>query len=196
MMAQKLISSAILIAIMCQLSQQMPTPEPVEQSRNQTYMDCKDMTSKCFGTPDGCVDKQNCEVLLSAKPTQSGADFMMYWNYNSSAQNRWVGAALSSDQRMGDDSVTECIMWMNNTITVRQGLTSCTDEAKEKCGVKTVEPVKGITAEMGNFTDNVLSCSWSREDDTMVKNLDFNLLHQKFYIFLVYGPIDKGIDSE
>jgi len=191
-MARKLISFAILIAIMCQLYQQMPASEPVEQSIDQAYMDCKDMTLKCFGMPDGCVDKQNCDVLLTAKPTQSGADFIMYWNYNSSAQNRWVGAALSSDQKMGDDSVTECILWKNNTVTVRQGLTDCSN----KCGVKTIEPIKGITAETGSLRDNVLSCSWSREDDTMVKNLDFNLLHQKFYIFLVYGPIDKGIDSE
>ncbi len=70
-MAQRLILLSFLISIMCLLSQQMPTPEPNNKSMNETYLECKSMTSRCFGMPSDCLAKQNCEVLLSSNQSSN-----------------------------------------------------------------------------------------------------------------------------
>jgi hypothetical protein len=187
-MAQRLILLSFLISIMCQLSQQMPAPEPNNKSMNETYLECKSMTSRCFGMPSDCLAKQNCEVLLSSKPTKTGADFVLYWvqHNETSGQDRWLGAALSENGHMGDASVTECLLWKNHSVTVRQGVT------QGHVGIDTVEPVKGITEQKGVFKDNVVTCSWSRDAHTMVKNLDFDIVNKKYHIMLAYGRISDG----
>jgi hypothetical protein len=188
-MAQKIILLLFLISAMGQLSEQIPIPEPNNESMNETYKECKSMTSRCFGMPNDCLAKQNCEVLLSSKPTQTGADFVLYWvqHNETSGQDRWLGAALSDHSQMGDNSVTECLLWKNHSVTVRQGVT------RGHAGIDTVEPVKGITEQKGVFKDNVVTCSWSRAAHTMVKTLDFDIVNKKYYVMLAYGPISDGI---
>jgi hypothetical protein len=187
-MAQKVISTAILIAIMCQFSEQ-------NELMNETYTECNSKTSTCVGMPDGCIAKQKCVVLLSAKPTQTGADFLLHWTRDPSSMDKYVAAGISTDMKMGDDSVTECILRNHTMVKVRQGLTYCNKTDKGmNCGVDTVEPVKGITKEMGTYSnENVLTCSWSRTVDTMVRNLDFNIQKNKYYILLACGPTINGI---
>lgn len=187
-MAKNFISPVILIAIISHFSEQKPNSVPNNESINETYIECKSMmTSRCFGTPNDCIAHQNCVILLSLKPTQTGPDFMLQWILDSSGGDKWVGAALSEDGRMGDDSVTECILWKNNSVTVRQGLT------QGYSGVITVEPIPGISKETGRISDNIVSCSWSRAADTMVKNLEFNILNKTYFVILALGPIVMGI---
>jgi hypothetical protein len=188
-MAQKLILLSFLISIMCLLSEQITIPEPNNKSMNETYKECESMTSRCYGMPHDCLAKQNCEVLLSSKPTQTGADFVLYWvqNNETSGQERWLGAALSEHGHMADDSVTECLLFKNHSVTVTQGVT------RGHAGVDSVEPLKGITEQKGVFKDNVVTCSWSRAAHTMVKSLDFDIVNKKYYIILAYGPMSDGI---
>jgi hypothetical protein len=188
-MAQKLILLSFLISIMCLLSEQIPIPEPNNKSMKETYKECESMTSRCFGMPNDCLAKQNCEVLLSSKPTQTGADFVLYWvqNNETSGQDRWLGAALSDQGQMADDSVTECLLFKNHSVTVTQGVT------RGHAGIDSVEPLKGITEQKGVFKDNVVICSWSRAAHTMVKNFDFDIVNKKYYIILAYGPMSDGI---
>jgi hypothetical protein len=188
-MAQKLILLSFLISIMCQLSEQMPTPELNSKLMNETYKECESMTSRCFGMPDECLAEHNCEVLLSSKPTQTGADFVLYWvqNPETSGEDKWLGAALSDKGQMSGSSVTECLLWKNHSVTVKQGVT------RDHVGIDSVESVKGITEHMGVFKDNVVTCSWSRAAHTMVKNLDFDIVNKKYYVILAYGTIFNGI---
>jgi len=145
--------------------------------------------------PSNCLSNKNCEVLLTATPHERrGADFKLYWNRHFSSNDRWVGAALSRDREMGDDSVTECILWKNNSLTVRQGLTYCDDDSNDDdCGVRAVGPIDGISDENGGYDDGMVYCSWSRSDNTVVRNLDFNIYDHKYHILLAYGPIRGGI---
>jgi hypothetical protein len=192
-MALNVISFAIFIAIIFQLSQQKPTPESIRNSIKETYSECQERRSRCYGMPSDCVSKRNCDVLLSATPTEIGADFILNWNRNSSSSDRWVGAALSEDKKMGDDSVTACILLDNNSVVNRQGLTF----GPHPKGVTPVKEVKGIVNQSSSFVDNVVSCGWSRLHKTLVnttsKNMEFFIQDKKYYVFLAFGPTKKGI---
>jgi hypothetical protein len=120
---------------------------------------------------------------------------MLHWNRDSSSMDKWVAAGISADKKMGDDSVTECILRNHTMVKVRQGFTHCKKtNGSSDCGVDTVEPVKGVTKEMGTYDeDDVLTCSWSRAAETMVKTIDFNIEKNKYYILLAYGPTLNGI---
>ncbi len=192
-MALNVISFAIFIAIIFQLSQQKPTPESIRNSIKETYSECQERRSRCYGMPSGCVSKLNCDVLLSVTPTEIGADFVLYWNRSSSSSDRWVGAALSQDKKMGDDSVTTCILLDNNSVVNRQGLTF----GPHPRGVKPVKEVEGIVNHSSSFVDNVVSCVWSRLHETTVnttsKSMEFLIQDKKYYVFLAFGPTKNGI---
>jgi len=158
------------------------------QTLTDAYNHCKHNTTRCFGLPHECETTEKCKVFLSVKPTSHGADFQLYWIYDPKNADRWAGAALSTDNAMGNDSVTECILWKNNTVTVRQGLTH-SGFAPEDYGVKTVAPISGITNVKESFKDGIVSCSWSRAIDTKVTTLDFNIHDKQYFILMAYGAI-------
>lgn len=178
---------AILIIITSELC--------VTQLIDDIYDNCDAKTERCFGMPSDCTSNRRCDVLMTATPDQNrGAIFKLYWNRDSSSSDRWVGSALSRDRKMGDDSVTECILWKNNSLTVRQGLTYCDDDSNDDdCGVRTVEPIDGITGETGGYNDGWVYCSWSRSENTVVRDLDFNIYNNKYHVMLAHGPIRGGI---
>jgi hypothetical protein len=188
-MAIKVKIFVILNIIICQLCR--------TQSIYDIYSNCVAKTSRCFGMPSNCIRNRNCEVLMNATPLERrGADFKLYWNRDSENNNRWVGAALSSDRRMGDDSVTECILWKNNSLTVRQGLTYCEDDRNDdECGVKNVGTVVGIDNQTISYSEGWVLCSWSRSMDTVVRDLDFNIYYHKYHVMLAFGPIRGGIQQ-
>ncbi len=187
-MAKNIISFAILITIILQLSQQKPTQHSIRQSINETYSGCHQRMSRCYGMPSGCLSEHNCDVLLSATPNEFGAYFELFWNRNSSSSDRWVGAALSEDRKMGDDSVTECVLLENNAVDNRQGLTY----APYPWGVRPAVHVKGISNQTSSFVDNVVSCGWYRlhytSINTTAKSLEFFIWNTKYYVFLAFGP--------
>lgn len=94
-------------------------------------------------------------------------------------------------------------MWANNTVTARQGLTygeglygdydydvkSIYGGYYGNYGVNTVEPVKGIVNQNGNYMNGVVHCSWSRSNETSVKGINFDISSKKYYVFLAMGPI-------
>jgi hypothetical protein len=184
-MAKNIILFAIWITIILQLSQQKPTQHSIRQSINETYSGCDQRMSRCYGMPSGCLSEHNCDVLLSATPNEFGAYFELFWNRDSLSSDRWVGAALSEDRNMGDDSVTECVLLENNAVDNRQGLTY-------EWGVRPAVHVEGISNQTSSFVDNVVSCSWHRlhytSINTTANSMEFFIRDTKYYVFLAFGP--------
>lgn len=86
------------------------TEKPVDLSQyfDTFYTDCN-VKKSCFGTPTGCVKRQNCKAVTAV--TVLGDRYIFEVKTGSGA---WVGVGLSNDNTMGDDSVMECVKDGNN----------------------------------------------------------------------------------
>ncbi|XP_065209987.1 putative ferric-chelate reductase 1 homolog [Planococcus citri] len=79
------------------LSEVLPDTVP------DSFYDGCDTTKTCFGVPDGCLDKKNCNAVTSVNVQGNRYVFSM------SAKNAaYVATALSEDKLMGEDVVFEC----------------------------------------------------------------------------------------
>lgn len=84
------------------------TPEnaPSAAVRSDPFYNGCSESKLCFGTPDGCVSTQNCEAVAAVAVIGDRYEFELK---ATSPDVAWVAAGLSSDAKMGDDSVIECV---------------------------------------------------------------------------------------
>lgn len=68
------------------------------------YEGCS-VTKLCFGAPVNCIDSKNCKAITAVTVNGDKYEFEMKATGNAA----WVGVGLSSDAKMGDDSVIECV---------------------------------------------------------------------------------------
>lgn len=194
-MTVKLIS-ALIITVLCGFSYESPVAKPENIRLRDAYDDCFDKVARCFGMPKDCVNSRNCDVLMKATPCATqcgGADFELIWKINLTSGDHWAAGGLSVDDKMGDDSVTECILKDDNkTVTARQGLTFHNESGEPHYGVVTVEPVQGITNEQGIYTDGIVSCTWKRSQNTTVRSNFFDIFDDPYYILMAHGPMKGG----
>ena len=143
----------------------------------------------CFGLPDKCVDRKSCITLLKTDSSESGlVDFRLFW-IREAEDYRYVAAALSTDQKMGDDSTT--LLWIdtNGTVNTAEGLTFLKNEGGKEQGGFNEYPVDGIKMLEHEYKDGLLTAHWTREANTSVNKETFDLKATKYYILLAYGQM-------
>ena len=77
------------------------------------YNQCQ--TKLCFGLPEDCVEQNNCDYLLSATQNDEGnTEFEIQADVGTTSLgrnlNKYWSIGLSTDDKMGDDSVTDCVL--------------------------------------------------------------------------------------
>ena len=179
-----------LFAAFCQLSQQLAIPST---TGTPDYEGCGTKFC-CFGLPDKCEDMKSCVALLKTESKGGGVvDFRLFLVRSDNSSDRYVAAALSTDQMMGDDSTT--ILWVDTygTINTAEGLTFLEREGGKEQGGFTPYVVDGIKMLEQQYKDGLLTAHWTREANTSVNKETFDLKSTKYYILLAYGPI---VDSK
>lgn len=78
------------------------------------------MTKLCFGAPANCVQSKNCKAVVAVTVSGERYEFEMKANVNPG----WVGVGLSDDDKMGDDSVIECVKDGNRPVRAYMSWTS------------------------------------------------------------------------
>lgn len=163
------------------------TVEAIPSNLRDAYISCSSKKKLCFSLPDvKCIDAQNCEVLftsISVSKERGDVEIELYWKREADSSNRWVATALSSDQKMGDDSVTECILAENGTVFVLQGWNVNAPYHTENVNMT------GITVNHTSYANGVVYCQWRRSGSTEVRGHTFNILKDNFYLMLAYGPM-------
>jgi len=155
---------------------------------DQAYTDCSGKKARCYDMPHSCLASKNCEALTYEKPTGSGADFQVFWKWNSTSKDHWIGSAISTDVSMGNDSATICSISTSNAVQARQAITVA-GFTPEEYGIKLLGTVTGINNQQGSYTNGYVTCSWSRVADTTVNNIHFNIVSTKYYVFMAHGPL-------
>lgn len=160
----------------------------------QAYERCINKERLCFGLPKNCIDSKSCKVLYSSysmSESNGTVQMELFWSRDKSSDNKWVAMALSPDGLMGGDSVTECILRDDGTINIKQGWNPKNHDPTEN-----VDNITGFTTISTSDVDSLLNCKWTRNGITLVKGITFDIVKDKYYLSLAYGPMSSGIKND
>jgi hypothetical protein len=150
-------------------------------------------TKGCFGTPSGCVEKRNCNYLVTySRLSEASFRFEIGQVVGSSVTNSYAAFGLSFDDKMGDDSVMACTLSAGGQVDVAMYWNVAKPSYNS---LPLQDPHFGLTVTAGSLTDGFLLCSFDREAVTQVPKPDntsqlFDLGLQKFFLFLAAGTLD------
>ncbi|KAK3595291.1 hypothetical protein CHS0354_010901 [Potamilus streckersoni] len=99
--------------------------------------------------------------------------------------NQWIAIAFSDDEKMGDDSVIQCVSDESNIIRVKQSYN------KGRNNFEVNNATKGIYNVNASFIDGILSCDFTRDriihEEPEIFNLD-----QKWKLLFAQGRSKRG----
>ena len=153
------------------------------------YSKCFDLKG-CFGHPEGCITKRNCEIIATYKKMTS-SEFQFEIGFSSSESSGYAAIGLSTDNKMGDDSVMACTI-DNGKIDVNMywntGHTSSTI---------LVDKYYGLSKITGEFNSGFVSCSFQRAALTNITKPDnsmavFDVLTDKYFILIAKGKVNSA----
>ncbi|KAG5873692.1 hypothetical protein JTB14_016859 [Gonioctena quinquepunctata] len=147
------------------------------------YRGCGE-TKYCFGAPEGCTVSQNCNSAVTVHPTGDSHIFEMKAGGNAA----WVGVGLSDDNKMGDDSVIECVKLPNGQVDAYMSWTG----AKPYSSTRLSDPKVGIRLQNASISEDVLYCSVERNSRTNVNGHAFDLTANPFHILIASGSGAKA----
>ncbi|KFM66711.1 putative ferric-chelate reductase 1-like protein, partial [Stegodyphus mimosarum] len=134
----------------------------------------------CLGYPPGCVNRGDCEVLLSYANDVDGIAFKMYGFLE---PQTYMAMGLSTDSRMGDDAVTECFRQGSSVIARESWNNGKSNAANREL------PREKYNAE---FTNGLTSCSWTAKYIQESYGRRFDLANSTYYLLLAKGPMKNG----
>ena len=184
-----MLSKTLLLCLLVTFYDAIHAKPTIEADNEPDYSGCGKQY-KCFGIPNNCADAKTCTVLLKTSSVSTGAQFNLYWKRSANSTDKYVSVGLSNDQKMGDDSVTVLVAKDGGSVETLQGFTYGFGDRGFGVDRVTVQGVEQVSAK---YENGLLSGSWKETQVTKVEGKTFDLKNKKYYIFLVYGPLDaKG----
>ncbi|XP_072391895.1 putative ferric-chelate reductase 1 homolog [Diabrotica undecimpunctata] len=136
------------------------------------------VTKYCYGAPIDCVSSQNCKVAVAITSVGDAFDFEMKANGNPV----WMGVGLSDDDKMGDDSVVECVKEDGRV----NAYMSWTGRAPFRA-TRLDNPQLGINLLNASVNGEEFYCKVRRDTVTNVKGNIFDLRKNSFHVLVAAG---------
>lgn len=135
-------------------------------------------TEGCSGLPDGCVLNGNCKILLRYAKMNDTVHFAMHSYIGPS---HYMAMALSTDQNMGEDSVTECIRDGTNLI-----LRYSWNEGRTNTRTRDV-PIEHV---MNTFSGGLSTCRWSEPLVFDRNGQTYDLQNIQYHLLFATGVVE------
>ncbi|XP_025420155.1 putative ferric-chelate reductase 1 homolog [Sipha flava] len=142
------------------------------------YDDCG-QTKTCFGSPDGCLEAQDCVAVTAVKV--EGTRYMFEMKARNAA---YVAVGISEDQKMGGDSVVECVHENVGTNLVKAYTSWNVPNQKSN---KRLSNQNGIILLNSSFIDGTIYCNVVRDAVARVEGTNFDLIRNKYYLLIAAG---------
>lgn len=154
-----------------------PTSSKAE-SFDPIYEGCGE-NKGCFGFPEGCVANRNCRAIVATIVQGERYIFEMKSGYNRPA---YVAMGLSTDAKMGDDSVIECVP-EQGTVNAYTSMTFAGPYGVSRQGIAQ----NFIQLREKSYIDGVIYCKVERDAVSTVKGQKYDLINEKYHLLLATG---------
>ncbi|KAJ8966292.1 hypothetical protein NQ317_019194 [Molorchus minor] len=135
-------------------------------------------TKLCFGAPVNCVLSKNCQAVVAITVTGDAYDFEL----KAEDPAAWVGVGLSDDNKMGDDSIIECVKRGNKAAAYMSWTSNSPYSA-----VRLRNPQLGIQLLNSSIVDGAIYCKVRRDVVTQVNGVTFDLINEKYNLLIAAG---------
>uniref|UniRef100_U5EVK0 Putative ferric-chelate reductase 1 n=1 Tax=Corethrella appendiculata TaxID=1370023 RepID=U5EVK0_9DIPT len=161
------------------------TPRTTESANNvdPIYTGCG-VSKGCFGFPEGCVDQRNCRAIVTTIVQGERYTFELKSGFNRPA---YVAFGLSFDNKMGDDSVIECVP-EQGVVNAYTSWTQAQPYGVTRDGI----PQNIFRLIDRSYIDGTIYCKVEREAATTVRGRRFDLITDNFHILLATGSKVSG----
>ena len=156
------------------------------------YALCKQGKRLCFGVNSQgskCIESNDCTILFSCQSiskTDGTVQIELFWSRSSSSSDNWAAVALSDDQKMGSDSVTECILKSDGSVVLRSGWNP--GEHSPTVNVND----SSTTSLKTSHQNGVVYCFWSRRGLSSIEGHEFDIKNTSYYVILAHGAMEQG----
>uniref|UniRef100_K1RDF5 Putative ferric-chelate reductase 1-like protein n=1 Tax=Magallana gigas TaxID=29159 RepID=K1RDF5_MAGGI len=136
----------------------------------------------------GCFDdckRGVCTFIVSWRDRRGYLD-MEVKAHIPTGGDKWLAVGFSYDNRMGSDSVTEC-MFVNGQVEVFQSYNSDTHSNS-----RLRNPKLGLSQEYGSFVDGIFTCGFTREKLVPTESRLFNL-NKNWFLLFAHGTAIEGL---
>lgn len=147
-----------------------------EQISNLIYEGCGS-TKSCVGIPIDCITARTCQSVATAVMVGNRYFFELQ---SFDERNAYVALGLSHDDRMGEDSVMECV---NDGGTVRAYTSYNNPRINTRNGV----PQNIISLLGASLVNGLIYCKLERQAVTTVLDVVFDLPNENYYFLLAVG---------
>ncbi|KAJ8971790.1 hypothetical protein NQ314_000536 [Rhamnusium bicolor] len=141
----------------------------------------------CFGAPSNCVGSRSCKAVVAVTVTGDKYDFELKADSNAA----WVGVGLSDDEKMGDDSVIECVKRGSGVASYMSWTSSSPYSA-----VRLNNPQLGIQLLNSSIIDDVIYCKVRRDVITNVNGRTFDLINDKYNLLIAAGSSVNDVTEQ
>ncbi|CAO1339323.1 unnamed protein product [Diamesa serratosioi] len=148
-------------------------------SNKDTFYDGCGENKTCFGNPDNCVETQSCQTVTAV--LVRGERYIFEMRSNNRAA--YVAIGLSEDNKMGKDSVIECV----NEAGSIKAYSSWTEVALGKFDAVRDVPQNTIRLLEGRYENGIIYCQVEKDPVTSVNGIKFDLISDKHYLLLASG---------
>ncbi|XP_055603210.1 putative ferric-chelate reductase 1 homolog isoform X2 [Uranotaenia lowii] len=148
------------------------------ESVDPIYQGCGDIKG-CFGFPEGCVDSQSCQAIVAT--TVQGERYIFEMK-SGSKRPAYIAVGLSMDDRMGDDSVIECVP-EQGTVNAYASWTFAGPYGVSREGIAQ----NFFRLLEKTYNDGEIYCRVERDAVSTVKGQKFDLINGKYHLMVAVG---------
>ncbi|XP_046651670.1 putative ferric-chelate reductase 1 homolog [Daphnia pulicaria] len=134
----------------------------------------------CIATPSGCIDLKTCTMMTTYQTLND--DYLQLEIYGQITGDEYVAIGFSTDRKMGDDSVVECVN-NRNTLTAYPSFNT---PDKINARIES-QQLPGFNLTSSAFIDGFIHCKFQYPIRYTVNGIDFDL-SQPYYLLMASGP--------
>jgi len=155
------------------------TTPPSSSEESALYAGCG-KTKGCYGGPaGGCVGNKNCDFLVTYRQMRESVVFQLMGKTNG-----YVALGLSTDNKMGEDSVTQCVY--NRQRQDIQGAQSY-NPGKNNQALSNPDEGLQVNASASMYVDGRVICEFTRVGQQTISGKEFNLINDFYYLLIAVG---------
>jgi len=161
------------------------------------YEDCF-QTKGCFGYPSKCELQKNCDIIVTYSKLSDRAEKGYRFQIGGKAANNYVAAALSDDNKMGEDSVMACV---KDPSTGKLDVNMYWNVGHSASN-ELADPHFGLSGITGSLVDDFFTCTFDRKAVTNIpipslrdgssNKTFYDLDNIEYYLLLAYGPVGSS----
>ncbi|XP_054152847.1 putative ferric-chelate reductase 1 homolog [Oppia nitens] len=147
----------------------------------------------CMGLPANCVRYRTCNMLLTGMYVMRGdgmVEFEIHADVNKYNANSYYSMGLSTDNKMGEDSVTDCMISDGRPVlrnSVNIGRNNEYLSANE---------YHSVTVLNTTYNNGLLYCKWRRRRRSTIRGVQYDLKDKQYYLLLAYGLLAGKEDTK